>query len=62
VVLVVVVVVMVMSEAAKETIRRMRVLMGGVDKVEIIIAHDWMWFEENKDKGVAFPGKIPPRI
>jgi len=49
------------EEAAKETVRRIRDVMKGKDRVEILLAHDHVWFEENKDNGVVFPGKIPPR-
>jgi len=48
-------------DAALETIRRMRVVSED-SKVLVLIAHDHVWFNENKDKGVLFPGKIPPKV
>ncbi|KIJ53744.1 hypothetical protein M422DRAFT_25543 [Sphaerobolus stellatus SS14] len=48
-------------DAAKETIRRMRVIMQN-PKVLLIIAHDFEWYNAHVDKGVVFPGKIPPKM
>ncbi|KIJ53742.1 hypothetical protein M422DRAFT_25542 [Sphaerobolus stellatus SS14] len=47
-------------DAAKETIRRIRLIMQN-PKVLVLIAHDTEWYNTNEDKGVIFPGKIPPK-
>ena len=47
------------AELAKVHISRIRKLSED-PKVLVLIAHDWVWYEENKDKGVMFPGEIPP--
>ncbi|KAG0709237.1 beta-lactamase-like protein [Suillus ampliporus] len=45
-------------EKAVENIARIRSLLG-IPRVQVLIAHDWKWYEENK--GSAFlPGVIPP--
>lgn len=47
---------------AEEHLSRIRELMGmdGVDGVgvKIVLAHDGEWYEENKDKGIFWPGKF----
>lgn len=43
--------------ALHEHIRRIRALME-VPGVRVLIAHDWGWFEGNRD--ACFPGKIKP--
>jgi len=44
---------------AEETIRRMRSLLE-IPRVQVLIAHDSVWYQENKDKEVFLPHKIPP--
>jgi glyoxylase-like metal-dependent hydrolase (beta-lactamase superfamily II) len=47
------------KEVALENIRRMRSLLE-VPRVQVLIAHDVVWYQENKDKEVFLPHKIPP--
>jgi len=49
------------KELAIEHIKRVRSLLT-VPKVHVLIAHDWEWFEKNKDAGVLLPGTIPPKL
>jgi glyoxylase-like metal-dependent hydrolase (beta-lactamase superfamily II) len=46
-------------EKAKEHIDRIR-RVNASPKVQVLMAHDIGWFEENRDKGVLLPGKIRP--
>jgi len=45
--------------AAKEHIERIK-RVNAIPKVQVLMAHDLDWFEENKDKGVILPGTIRP--
>lgn len=48
-------------EKAAEHIAHIRELMEGEPRVQVIIAHDRPWLDENDDKNVWFPGgKLPP--
>lgn len=48
-------------EKAADHIARIRRLMQEEPRVQVIIAHDRPWYDENNDKNVWFPGgKIPP--
>ncbi|OJA19587.1 hypothetical protein AZE42_05658 [Rhizopogon vesiculosus] len=49
------------KEVAEENIRRMR-LLSEVPRVQILIAHDIVWYAENKDKEVFLPHRIPPLV
>jgi hypothetical protein len=49
------------KEVAEENIRRMRSLLD-VPRVQVMIAHDAVWYQENKDKEVFLPHKIPPLV
>lgn len=49
------------KEVAEENIRRMRSLLD-VPRVQVLIAHDAVWYQENKDKEVFLPHKIPPLV
>jgi glyoxylase-like metal-dependent hydrolase (beta-lactamase superfamily II) len=49
------------KEVAEENIRRMRSLLD-VPRVQVLIAHDVVWYQENKDKEVFLPHKIPPLV
>ena len=49
------------KEVAEENIRRMRSLLD-IPRVQIMIAHDAVWYQENKDKEVFLPHKIPPLV
>ncbi|KAI0762011.1 beta-lactamase-like protein [Trametes elegans] len=44
---------------AVEHIRRVGSLLG-VPRVQVLLAHDWEWYEANKGGGAFLPGKIPP--
>ncbi|KAH7929094.1 Metallo-hydrolase/oxidoreductase [Leucogyrophana mollusca] len=47
------------KEQAVETIRRMGLLLN-IPKVQVLIAHDYTWYEANKDGPAFLPGVIPP--
>ncbi|EGN96610.1 hypothetical protein SERLA73DRAFT_93143 [Serpula lacrymans var. lacrymans S7.3] len=47
------------KEDAAETIRRIGSLLN-VPRVQILIAHDSSWYNENKGGPAFFPGTIPP--
>ncbi|GJE92859.1 metallo-hydrolase/oxidoreductase [Phanerochaete sordida] len=48
-------------EKSAEHIAHIRELMEGEPRVQVIIAHDRPWFDENEKKDVWFPGgKLPP--
>jgi len=49
------------KEVAEENIRRMRSLLE-VPRVQVLIAHDLVWYREHKDKEVFLPHKIPPLV
>jgi hypothetical protein len=46
------------KEKAVENIARIRLLLG-IPRVQVLIAHDWKWYEENK-RSAFLPGIIPP--
>ncbi|KAG0709233.1 beta-lactamase-like protein [Suillus ampliporus] len=46
------------KELALENIRRIRALLSN-PKVQVLIAHDVPWYEENKDGPAFYPGVIP---
>ncbi|KAG2144502.1 beta-lactamase-like protein [Suillus clintonianus] len=48
-------------EVAEENIRRMRSLLE-IPRVQVLVAHDIVWYEENKDKEVFLPHTIPPLV
>lgn len=48
-------------EVAEENIRRMRSLLE-IPRVQILVAHDIIWYEENKGKEVFLPHTIPPLV
>ncbi|KAH7929093.1 Metallo-hydrolase/oxidoreductase [Leucogyrophana mollusca] len=47
------------KEQAAETIRRIGLLLN-VPKVQVLIAHDYVWYEANKGGPAFLPGAIPP--
>ncbi|KAG1743051.1 beta-lactamase-like protein [Suillus lakei] len=49
------------KEAAEENIRRMRSLLGFL-RVQVLVAHDIIWYEENKGEDVFLPHTIPPLV
>jgi hypothetical protein len=49
------------KEVAEENIRRMRSLLD-IPRVQVLIAHDSDWYQENKDKKVFLPHRIPPLV
>ncbi|KAH8107014.1 beta-lactamase-like protein [Cristinia sonorae] len=49
------------KEAAMEHVLGVRTLLT-VPKVHVLLAHDWEWFEENKDGEAFLPGSIPPKL
>ncbi|KAH7908591.1 beta-lactamase-like protein [Hygrophoropsis aurantiaca] len=46
-------------DVAVETIRRIGALLE-IPRVQILIAHDYTWYEANKDGPAFLPGVIPP--
>jgi hypothetical protein len=46
------------KEKAVENIARIRSLLG-IPRVQVLIAHDSKWYEENKESAFL-PGIIPP--
>ncbi|KAG1877304.1 hypothetical protein F4604DRAFT_670387 [Suillus subluteus] len=49
------------KEVAEENIHRMRLLLE-VPRVQVLIAHDIVWYGENKGKEVFLPHIIPPLV
>lgn len=49
------------KEVAEETIQRMRLLLE-VPRVQVLVAHDSVWYGENKGKEVFLPHTIPPLV
>ncbi|KAG2346874.1 hypothetical protein BDR05DRAFT_974413 [Suillus weaverae] len=49
------------KEVAEENIRRMRSLLA-IPRVQVLVAHDIVWYEENKGKEVFLPYTIPPLV
>ncbi|KAG1776640.1 beta-lactamase-like protein [Suillus placidus] len=49
------------KEVAEENIRRMRSLLA-IPRVQVLVAHDIVWYEENKGKEVFLPHTIPPLV
>ncbi|KAG1845721.1 beta-lactamase-like protein [Suillus subalutaceus] len=49
------------KEVAEENIRRMRSLLE-IPRVQVLVAHDIVWYEENKGKEVFLPHTIPPLV
>ncbi|KIK48205.1 hypothetical protein CY34DRAFT_735072 [Suillus luteus UH-Slu-Lm8-n1] len=47
------------KEKAVENIARIRLLLG-IPRVQVLIAHDWKWYEENKGGSAFLPGIILP--
>jgi glyoxylase-like metal-dependent hydrolase (beta-lactamase superfamily II) len=45
------------TEKHLEDLRNLR----DMDKVQVLIAHDYEWYNENRESGAFFPGAIPPR-
>ena len=48
------------KEEAVAHMRRVGSLLG-VPGVQVLLAHDWEWYEANKGGSAFLPGKIPPR-
>ncbi|KAG2147853.1 uncharacterized protein EDB93DRAFT_1281036 [Suillus bovinus] len=46
---------------ADENIRRMRSLLE-ISRVQVLVAHDIVWYEQNKGKEVFLPYTIPPLV
>ena len=46
-------------EVAEESIRRIGKLLD-ISRVQVLIAHDFNWYNANKGGGSFFPGTIPP--
>ncbi|KAG2144504.1 beta-lactamase-like protein [Suillus clintonianus] len=49
------------KEVAEENIRRIKLLLE-FPRVQALVAHDVVWYEENKGKEVFLPHKIPPLV
>ena len=49
------------KEKAEEHIARVRQLLD-FPKVQVLLAHDHVWYEENKGGDAFLPGAIPPRL
>ncbi|KAJ7131693.1 Metallo-hydrolase/oxidoreductase [Mycena crocata] len=49
------------KEVAIKHIERVGALMK-VPGVQVLMAHDWKWYEENKGGPAYFPGKIAPHV
>ncbi|KAG2352672.1 beta-lactamase-like protein [Suillus spraguei] len=49
------------KEVAEENIRRMRSLLE-IQRVQVLVAHDIVWYAENKGKEVFLPHTIPPLV
>ncbi|KAG1836632.1 beta-lactamase-like protein [Suillus subalutaceus] len=47
------------KDKAVENIARIRSLLG-IPRVQVLIAHDSKWYEENKGSAAFLPGTIPP--
>lgn len=47
------------KDKAQEHIDRVGALMK-IEKVHVLVAHDWEWYEKNKGGPAFLPGKIPP--
>lgn len=46
---------------AEAHIAGIKALMDAEPRVEVILAHDTVWYEANKNKGVLWPGKLRSR-
>ncbi|KAI0691153.1 Metallo-hydrolase/oxidoreductase [Cerioporus squamosus] len=49
------------KDRAIEHIARVRQLLG-VPKVQVLLAHDYVWYEANKGGEAFLPGEIPPKL
>ncbi|KAH7909074.1 beta-lactamase-like protein [Hygrophoropsis aurantiaca] len=47
------------KEQAEDTIRRMGLLLK-IPRVQVLIAHDYVWYDANKGGSAFLPGVIPP--
>ncbi|KAI0642893.1 Metallo-hydrolase/oxidoreductase [Trametes meyenii] len=49
------------KDAAEKHILRVKALLN-IPRVLVLLAHDYRWYEENKDEGVFLPGCIPAKL